>query len=71
MVRMEEGLQATDTEVTVEAGVTVTVAVPKTVESCLELARMVTVPGAVGVKSPVEEMVPIPAGETHQVTAEL
>ena len=68
MVRMELGEQVTETDVIEGDTVTVTGADPDLVESCVEVAVMVAVPAAVGVKTPDELMVP-PAAD--QVTAEL
>jgi len=59
----------TDTEVMVGGSVTVMVAVPDLLPSCVEVAVTVTVPAALGaVKSP-EELI-VPALALH-VTAEL
>ena len=68
MVRMDAGEQSTETEVMVGVAVTVTGADPDLVESCVEVAVMVAVPAAFGVKTPDELMVPPVAA---QVTAEL
>jgi hypothetical protein len=65
---MDAGEQSTETEVMVGVVVTVTGADPDLVESCVEVAVMVAVPAAVGVKTPDELMVPPVAA---QVTAEL
>jgi len=63
------GLQETETEVMVGTAVTVTVAVPHMVVSCVEVAVMVTEPALLGaVNSPKELIVPALA---PQLTAEL
>jgi len=63
------GLQETETEVMVDAAVTVTVAVPDLVLSCVEVAVMATEPAVPGaVNSPKELIVPALA---PQLTAEL
>jgi hypothetical protein len=53
------------------AAVTETVALPDLVESCVEVAVMVAVPVAAGVKTPALLTVPMLAGLTDHVTAEL
>jgi hypothetical protein len=68
VVRMDAGEQSTETEVMAGVVVTVTGADPDLVESCVEVAVMVAVPAAFGVKTPDELMVPPVAA---QVTAEL
>jgi hypothetical protein len=65
---MGAGEQSTETEVMAGVAVTVTGADPDLVESCVEVAVMVAVPAAVGVKTPDELIVPSVAA---QVTAEL
>lgn len=52
------GLHETVTEVIVGGGVTVMLALPDLVESSVEVAVMVAVPVAEGVKTPAEVMVP-------------
>jgi hypothetical protein len=51
--------------------VTVTVALPDLVESCVEVAVMVAVPAPAGVKTPALLIVPILVGLTDHVTVEL
>jgi hypothetical protein len=68
VVRMVAGEQSTETEVIVDGPVTATVALPDLVASCVDVAMMVAVPAAVGVKTPDELIVPPVAA---QVTAEL
>lgn len=58
MVRIDAGVQVTETEVIVEAAVTVTVAEPDLVESAVELAVMVAVPGPAGVNTPAALIAP-------------
>ena len=55
----------------VEGAVTVTVAKPDLVASCVEVAVMVAVPVAVGVNTPLLPTVPMLVGLTDHVTAEL
>jgi hypothetical protein len=68
VVRMDARAQATETEVIATGTVAVTVASPDLVASWAEVAVIVAVPAAVGVKTPEEVMVPPVA---DQVTAEL
>ena len=68
---MDEGEQVTVTEVIEEGAVTDTVAEPDLVESSVEVAVTVAVPGPAGVKTPVLPTDPIPDGLTVQLTAEL
>jgi hypothetical protein len=65
---MDAGEQSTETEIMPGVVVTVTGADPDLVESCVEVAVIVAVPAAVGVKTPDELIVPPVAA---QVTAEL
>jgi hypothetical protein len=51
--------------------VTVTVALPDLVESCVEVAVMVAVPAQAGVKTPALLTVPILVGLTDHVTVEM
>ncbi|HEV2487589.1 MAG TPA: hypothetical protein VGT08_18860 [Terracidiphilus sp.] len=69
--RMEVGEQDTDTDVIVDPAVTVTVAEPNLVVSCVDVAVIVAVPVATGVKTPALLTVPIFVGLTDHVTAEL
>jgi len=63
------GLHETETEVMAEGAVTVIVVDPDLVESCVEVAVMVTEPALLGaVKSPEELIVPLLA---LHVTVEL
>jgi hypothetical protein len=71
VVRIDAGLQATETEVIVGGTVTVTVAEPDLVVSCVEVAVMVAVPAPDGVKTPVLLTEPMFVGLTDHVTAEL
>ena len=68
VVRIELGEQVTETDVIEGDALTVTVADPDLVESCVDVAVMVAGPAAVGVKTPDELMVPPVAA---QVIAEL
>ena len=63
------GLQVTETEVMVTGTVTVTVAVPDLLVSCVDVAVMVTVLAVAGAVSNPEELI-VPA-LAPQVTAEL
>jgi len=67
-VRMDAGEHITETDVTVDSAVTVTVALPDLVESCVDVAVIVAVPVAVGVNTPDDVTVPSVA---PQVTPEL
>ena len=71
VVRMDAGEQATETEVIVDGAVTVTVALPDLVESCLDVAVMVAVPVPAGVRTPALLTVPMLVGLTDHVTDEL
>lgn len=71
MVRMDAGEQDTETEVIVAGTVTVMVAEPDLVESCVEVAVMVAVPAPLGVKTPALLTVPMLVGLTDHVTEEL
>jgi hypothetical protein len=71
VLRMEFGVQVTDTEVIVEATVTLTAADPDLVVSSDEVAVTVAVPAAVGVNTPALLIVPMLAGVTDHVTVEL
>ena len=71
MVDMEVGEQATETEVIVAGAVTVTVALPDLVESCVDVAVMVAVPVPAGVRTPELLTVPMLVGLTDHVTDEL
>jgi hypothetical protein len=68
VVRIEAGLQITVTDVMVTGTVTVTVAELDLVESCVDVAVIVAVPAAEGVKRPAGVIVPSVA---DQLTAEL
>jgi hypothetical protein len=71
VVRMDAGEQPTETEVTVDGAVTVTVALPDLVESCVDVAVMVAVPTPAGVRTPALLTVPMLVGLTDHVTDEL
>jgi hypothetical protein len=71
VVRMDAGEQPTETEVTVDGAVTVTVALPDLVESCVDVAVMVAVPTLAGVRTPALLTVPMLVGLTDHVTDEL
>jgi hypothetical protein len=71
VVRMDAGEQATETEVIVDGAVTVTVALPDLVESCVDVAVMVAVPVPAGVRTPALLTVPMLVGLTDHVTDEL
>jgi len=68
---MDAGEQPTEIEVIVEGVVTVTVALPDLVESCVDVAVIVAVPVPAGVKTPALLIVPMLAGLTDHVTDEL
>ena len=71
VVRMDAGEQTAETPVMVGGGVTVTVAEPDLVVSCVDVAVMVAVPAAMGVKTPALLADPMLAGLTDHVTEEL
>ena len=71
VVRMDVGEQTTETEVIVGGAVTVTVADPDLVESCVDVAVMVAVPAPAGVKTPALLTAPMLVGLTDHVTTEL
>ena len=71
VVRMDAGEQFTETEVIVDGAVTVTVALPDLVESCVDVAVTVAVPVLPGVNTPALLTVPMLAGLTDHVTEEL
>jgi hypothetical protein len=71
VVRMDVGEQATETEVIVDGAVTVTVASPDLVESCVEVAVMVALPVLEAVNTPALLIVPMLVGLTDHVTDEL
>ena len=64
-----DGEQLTETPVIVDGALTVTVADPDWLPSWVEIAVMVAVPAAVGVKTPALLMAPIVDGLTDHVTA--
>jgi hypothetical protein len=68
---MDAGEQPTEIEVIVEGVVTVTVALPDLVESCVDVAVIVAVPVPAGVKTPALLTVPKLVGLIDHVTAEL
>jgi hypothetical protein len=70
-VEMEAGEQVTVTEVIVSGTVTVTLAEPDLVESCVEVAWTVAMPAARGVKTPVLLTAPMFAGLTDHATEAL
>ena len=70
-VVIEAGRQLTVTPVTEFAAATTTVAKPDLVVSCVEVAVMVAVPVAVGVKTPALVTVPMLVGLTDQDTVVL
>ena len=71
VVRMDVGEQATETEVIVDGAVTVTVALPDLVESCVDVAVIVAFPVPAGVRTPALLTVPMLVGLTDHVTDEL
>jgi hypothetical protein len=71
VVRMDAGEQPTETEVIVDGAVTVTVASPDLVESCVDVAVMVAVPVLEAVNTPALLTVPMLVGLTDHVTDEL
>jgi len=68
---MDAGEQTAETDVIVDGAVTVTVALPNLVESCVDVAVTVAVPVAPGVNMPALLTVPMLAGLTDHVTEEL
>jgi hypothetical protein len=68
---MDVGEQTTETDVIVGGTVTVTVAEPNLVVSCVDVAVIVAVPAPAGVKPPELLTAPILVGLTDHVTAEL
>jgi hypothetical protein len=68
---MEDGEQTTATELIVGAEVTVTVAEPDWLESCVDVAMILAVPALVGVNTPVALTDPREEGVTDHVTASL
>jgi len=70
-VVMEDGEHKTLTDVIEMGTVTVTVAEPDLVESCVDVAVIVAVPAPAGVKTPELLTAPILVGLTDHVTAEL
>jgi hypothetical protein len=68
VVRMDAGVQATETEVIAVGTATATAAEPDLVASCVEVAVMVAAPAVVGVKTPAAVILPPIA---DQVTPEL
>jgi hypothetical protein len=71
VVRMDAGEQPTETEVIMDGAVTVTVASPDLVESCVDVAVMVAVPVLEAVNTPALLTVPMLVGLTDHVTDEL
>ena len=71
VVRIDAGEQSTETEVIVDGAVTVTVALPDLVVSCVDVAVMVAVPTPAGVRTPALLTVPMLVGLTDHVTDEL
>jgi hypothetical protein len=71
VVKMDDGEQTTATPVMVGGTVTVTVAEPDLVVSCVDVAVMAAVPAALGVKTPELLVDPMLAGLTDHVTEEL
>lgn len=71
VLRIEAGEQVTETEVIVDGVVTVTVALPDLVESCVDVAVIVAVPVPAGVKTPALLTVPMVGGLIDHVTDEL
>jgi len=71
VVRIDAGEQATETEVIVDGTVTVTVALPDLVASCVDVAVMVAVPVPAGVRTPALLTVPMLVGLSDHVTDEL
>jgi hypothetical protein len=71
VVRIDAGEQSTETEVIVDGAVTVTVALPDLVESCVDVAVIVAVPVLEAVNTPALLTVPMVVGLTDHVTDEL
>ena len=71
VLRIEAGEQVTETEVIVDGAVTVTVASPDLVESCVDVAVIVAVPVLEAVNTPALLTVPMLVGLTDHVTDEL
>ena len=68
MVRMEVGEQLAVTDVIAGGAVTMMIALPDFVASCVEVAATVAVPAPVGVNRPALLIVPTLAGLTDHVT---
>ena len=68
---IDAGKHVSVTEVIAGGTVTVTVVEPDFVESCVEVAMMVAVPAAVGVKTPALLTAPMFAGVTDHATEAL
>ena len=68
VIGIEVGEQATETDVIVGGGVTVTVALPDLVESWVDVAVIVAVPVLAGVKTPELLTAPMPEGLAAHVT---
>ena len=71
VIKIEAGEQSTEIEVIVAGAVTVTVALPDLVESCVDVAVMVAAPVPAGVRTPELLTVPMLVGLTDHVTNEL
>jgi hypothetical protein len=71
VVRMDAWVQTTDTLVIAGGTVTVTVADPDLVVSCVDVAMIDAVPAAEGVKTPELLTAPMFVGLTDHVTEEL
>jgi hypothetical protein len=68
---MDAGEQTTETDVMAMGVAAVTGVDPDLVASCVEVAVIVAVPAAAGVKTPALLIVPMLAGLIDQVTVEL
>jgi hypothetical protein len=71
VIRIDAGVHTTETEVIVGGAVTVTVALPDFVLSCVDVAVTVAVPALAGVKTPEVLTVPMLVGPTVPETNEL
>ena len=71
VVRIDPGVQVTETDVIAEGAVTATIAEPDLVGSCVEVAVMVAVPALLGVNTPELVTAPMLAGLTDHVTVVL
>lgn len=71
VVRIDAGVQLTETDVMLTGTVTVTLADPDLLASWIEVPVIVAVPDVAGVKTPALLMEPALDGDTDHETAEL